>query len=76
MCELQDALKEPFMEKYHCKGTHSSNNYNRKSERNHNIPTIKQTIESYDFECEISFYIEFGFKFIRSLDSFDQKTQN
>ena len=26
MCELQDALKEPFMEKHHCKGTHNSNN--------------------------------------------------
>ena len=69
MCELQDALKEPFMEKHHCKGTHNSNNYHRKSERNHNIPTIKQTIESYGFGCVVPFYIEFEFKSRRSLDS-------
>ena len=61
------------MEKHNCKGTHSSNNYHRKSERNHNIPTIKQTKESYDFECEISFFIEFGFDFIRSLDSLTKR---
>ena len=61
------------MEKHHCRGTHRSNNYNRKSERNHNIPTIKQTIESYGSECVVSFFIEFGFDFIRSLDSLTKR---
>ena len=73
MCELQDALKEPFMEKHHCKGAYNSNNYNRKSERNHNIPTIKQTNESYGSECVVSFYIEFGFGFRGSLDSLTKR---
>ena len=62
-------IKEPFMEKHNCRGSHSSNNYHRKSERNHNIPTIKQTNESYDFECVVPFFIEFGFEFRGSLDS-------
>ena len=62
------------MEKHHCKGAHSSNNNNnRKSERNHNIPIIKQTNESYGFGCVVSFFIEFGFEFRRSLDSLTKR---
>ena len=61
------------MEKHNCKGTRSSNNYHQKSERNHNIPTIKQTIESYGSECVVPFFIVFVFKFIRSLDSLTKR---
>ena len=61
------------MEKHNCKGAYSSNNYHRKSERKHNIPTIKQTEESYRSECVVPFFIEFGIELRRSLDSLTKR---